>query len=344
LIALNLVASLAASVDRAVSSELGFDPAQPGVLQALASLFLHGNLLHLLGNLVFLAAVGPAVEFASSGWRVALLYAVGGLAGVGAHWGAASLSRSPSVLLGASSAVAALAGFAALRFSRVRVPLAPGIGAQVGWVAVAWVLLQAAGGFVSFGKFGGVSYVGHLAGFLSGVAMALLASAHGAESKDFGHSVLDQMNSRGPGAVLAASDALLRKDPNDLKALLARADALGSLGEPAERQAALARVALAGFGPESRTALLSLIEAGAADQVPAHVRMRFAETEEDRSAACRILASIVDEPAQPARPDALLALARLQEGAERSGTLRILEREYALHGATETARRLGLLP
>lgn len=345
LIVVNLVGALVASLDRSASAELGFDPDQPSVFHALASLFLHANLVHLLGNLVFLAAVGPAVEFAGSWRRVLALYALGGAAGIAVHWGLWAATGPGPVLLGASAGIAALAGYAALRYARVRVPLAPGWAVPASVLAAAWVVLQAAGGLMAFGRFGGTSYASHLAGFLAGVVAAWLLRVPGEESREFGHGILDRMNERGPGATLAAADRHLAAHPHDLKARLARADALARLGEPEQAAAEWAEAARAGLGAESREAAMHLVRAGRASEVPAVHRLRLAEAIlPDAGAAVALLEGVAADPSEPARPDALLALARLQEGEKRQATLAVLVAEYDMHPTTEVARRAGLVP
>ncbi|MCC6404380.1 MAG: rhomboid family intramembrane serine protease [Fimbriimonadaceae bacterium] len=345
LLVVNLVGALAASIDPAVSSELGFDPSAPSVVSATASLILHANLAHLLGNLVFLAAVGPAVEFASSSWRLVSLYLLGGFAGVAAHFVVARATGDHSVLLGASAGIAAIAGFAALRYARVRVPLAPGLAVQVAWIAMAWVALQALGGSLAFGRFGGTSYVGHLTGFLVGLATAFLTRAPGEESREFGHSVLDVMNHRGPGAVLAATQRHLEDHPGDVKGLWAKAEALETLGEADERVRTIAEIAGKGQGEDAVRAARILASEGRAAVLPSILRIRLAQQAEHAGTASAILKSVTEgEVDDPQRPEALLALAEVQEGSEREATLRTLQTEFALHGATEVARKRGLLP
>ena len=62
LIAANMVAAFALFVYPDFAVELGFRPNHPSLVGAITGLFLHANLFHLLGNMVFLAAVGAAVE------------------------------------------------------------------------------------------------------------------------------------------------------------------------------------------------------------------------------------------------------------------------------------------
>ena len=65
LIIANLFASFAVAFDPELVMDFGFNPRRPSFLTIFSGLFLHQNLLHLLGNMVFLAAVGAAVELAT---------------------------------------------------------------------------------------------------------------------------------------------------------------------------------------------------------------------------------------------------------------------------------------
>ena len=84
----------------------------PRIYSALTCLFLHDpqNILHLLGNLVFLAAVGPLVESEVGPLRFVVVYVLAGLAGVAAHWSVAASSGVGTPLIGASSAIAGCVG------------------------------------------------------------------------------------------------------------------------------------------------------------------------------------------------------------------------------------------
>ena len=69
LIVANLLAAFAVLGIPDLITKLGFHSDAPAVRSALTSLFIHANVVHLLGNMVFLAAVGAAVEMASGSVR-----------------------------------------------------------------------------------------------------------------------------------------------------------------------------------------------------------------------------------------------------------------------------------
>jgi membrane associated rhomboid family serine protease len=65
LIAGNILAAFALLFNPELAFAFGFRPDHPSLAGAISCLFLHSNVVHLLGNMVFLAAVGVAVELAA---------------------------------------------------------------------------------------------------------------------------------------------------------------------------------------------------------------------------------------------------------------------------------------
>jgi membrane associated rhomboid family serine protease len=88
-------------------------------LTLFTSMFLHGSLLHLGGNMLFLWIFGNNIEDAMSPWRFAAFYLLGGLVAVGAQVVVDPSSTAPTV--GASGAIAAVLGAYALLYPRARV-------------------------------------------------------------------------------------------------------------------------------------------------------------------------------------------------------------------------------
>jgi len=159
----------------------GFVPAQwarYGGLTLITSFFLHGGLLHLLGNMYFLLVFGDNVEdHVGRGWFVMLLLAAHG-AGM---WAQAAFGPDPSVpCVGASAGISGVIAYYAIVFPRARLGLVlrywfffrwftiPAI-----WALVLYFLMQLLGAYVQIKGFGGVSYLGHLGGLVVGVAAAL---------------------------------------------------------------------------------------------------------------------------------------------------------------------------
>jgi len=347
LILVSLLGSLLVALDPDSAPEFAFNPMSPTFATALASLFLHANVLHLLGNMVFLAAVGPKVEAVAGKIAYLCIYFVGGLAGVAAHWAVMRSIGAPTPLLGASGAIASCAGYCSVRFIGRRVPLAPNLTVTVGAVTLIWVFLQALGAFVRFGNYqGGTAYWTHLAGFFTGLLLSLLFRAPKQARVQFGHELLDKMGERGPGALLQASEKHLEQHPDDPRALRDKAAALHQMGDLTQEADVLAR--LLDFVPEGaqKQVLIDLGECGGLNLVSPIRRLRWAESFKDENPvlAQQLLRSLIsDQSATVQRPDALLALAELVEEPDKAPLLHELEHNYAFHAATEAARSKGLI-
>ena len=92
----------------------GFSPTDPRPVTWITSMFLHGSLMHLLGNMVFLFIIGVAVErVLGGGWYLGL-YLLGGLAGDLLFYIVHAGSAIPSV--GASGAISGLMGLFTVLF------------------------------------------------------------------------------------------------------------------------------------------------------------------------------------------------------------------------------------
>jgi membrane associated rhomboid family serine protease len=74
----------------------------------VSSIFLHGGLVHLFGNMIYLWIFGPAVEDALGHWRYLVFYVVCGAVGSLTHTMLFPQSIVPSV--GASGSIAGLLG------------------------------------------------------------------------------------------------------------------------------------------------------------------------------------------------------------------------------------------
>ncbi|MBX3097376.1 MAG: rhomboid family intramembrane serine protease [Fimbriimonadaceae bacterium] len=352
LIGLNLLGALGALLNPTLNDRLGFWVTRPNPFHALTSIFLHANVLHLLGNLVFLAAVGPLVEFASKWWRFLIVYLTSGIAGVIAHAVILRGMEWTPPLIGASGAVAGCVAYASVLYVGYRVPVAPRLAVPVSGMALIWLALQGIGAVVRIGETeqGGAAFWAHIAGFLSGVVFAFVFRAPRTARLRIGHETLDAMNSRGPGAVLAAAEAVLREHPTDQRAHRQRCEALRDLHEDEEAVTALLEWLQQSSDQDKVAAIRMLSEMHALDQIPAMRRAQLADwlKEDDPDAARLLLESLASaSDDDPYRPDALLALSELtvESDPERSAAVREeLLLKYALHGAAQVARQKGLTP
>ena len=144
------------------------------------SMFLHGGLGHLLGNMLFLWIFGNNVEDAMGHLRFLAFYLLCGVAAVFAQVLPDPNSNLPMV--GASGAISGVLGAYMLLYPRARVLLAlppPFIFITIGWFRAIWVLagwfalqlLMGAGARPPEGEAGGVAFGAHIGGFVAGVVL-----------------------------------------------------------------------------------------------------------------------------------------------------------------------------
>jgi len=170
----------------------GDAPAQPPFwITAFSSMFMHGSILHLGGNMLFLWIFGNNVEDSMGRARYIAFYLLGGLAAIGAQILVDTDAAIPTI--GASGAVAAVLGGYLLLYPRARVVTLIFIIFFFTIVELPallilgfWFVQQIAFGFYGVanptGGGGGVAYFAHIGGFAFGLlAIKLFAS----RSKDY---------------------------------------------------------------------------------------------------------------------------------------------------------------
>lgn len=136
------------------------------------SMFLHGNLIHLFGNLVFLLVFGGGVESAFGPIRFMLYYLFWGLAAAAAHIFVDPNSIVP--VLGASGAIGGVLGCYFLLFPANKVEIwIPFIFSFVEMSA--WILLGVWFLYQILVPQNGVANWAHAGGFLSGMLTVLIA-------------------------------------------------------------------------------------------------------------------------------------------------------------------------
>ena len=167
---------------------LGTVPPQPATWEtAFTSMFLHANLLHLGGNMVFLAVFGCTLEDTIGRFRFLVFYILGGLAALALTIAVSPDSVGPT--LGASGAIAAVLGGYILLYPRARILtvvvliLFFTIVELPAWAMLGlWLIFDAVLGAVHvitpFGGGAGVAYYAHIGGFAFGL-LAVRAFARG---------------------------------------------------------------------------------------------------------------------------------------------------------------------
>jgi rhomboid family protein len=146
----------------------------PAWITLITYQFLHGGVLHLLSNMLFLWVFGDNVEDALGHLKFLAFYLLCGIAGGVAH--AVALPTSPYPLVGASGAVAGVIAaylmlhprvrvwVLALRFLPLRVPAM--------WVLGFWVVSQFV--MVIIAPADGVAWWAHIGGMAAGALLVLI--------------------------------------------------------------------------------------------------------------------------------------------------------------------------
>jgi membrane associated rhomboid family serine protease len=149
------------------------------LVSILTSMFIHGGILHIAGNMLYLWVFGNNVED-RMGWPAFLLFYVA--AGVVAAYAQALTDPSSQIpLVGASGAIAGTLGAYVVMFPHARVLTLVPIyfflqAAELpAWIVLGfWFVLQAFAGVGGLaGEAGGVAWFAHIGGFVFGALVAL---------------------------------------------------------------------------------------------------------------------------------------------------------------------------
>jgi membrane associated rhomboid family serine protease len=154
---------------------LGKTPVPPW-MTLFTAIFMHGSIMHLLGNMWFLWIFGDNIEDDMGHVKYLVFYlAAGILASLTFVVLNSSGEAALTPCLGASGAISGVLGaYLVLHpHRRVSVILLRMMVDVPGYVAVGiWFLFQLVSGFLDQGGGGGVAYSAHIAGFVAGMVLA----------------------------------------------------------------------------------------------------------------------------------------------------------------------------
>lgn len=149
-----------------------------GQFTLLTSMFIHGGLMHLGGNMLFLWIFGDNMEDEMGHLPFLLFYLASGVGATLLHVASDPASNVP--MIGASGAIAGVMGGYLLMFPRARVDILLilivffRIIPVPAWLMLGlWLGMQFLGGFGSSGAGGGVAYWAHAGGFFVGLILTL---------------------------------------------------------------------------------------------------------------------------------------------------------------------------
>lgn len=146
----------------------------PLLLTLLTSMFLHGGIMHLLGNMLYLWIFGDNIEDAMGSVRFLGFYVLCGVAAAFAQIAAGPSSSIP--MIGASGAIAGVLAAYFMLYPRSRVLTLIPLFFFMRLVAVPaifllgfWFVLQVIASANSLADAGGVAVFAHIGGFIAGL-------------------------------------------------------------------------------------------------------------------------------------------------------------------------------
>ncbi|HVT11690.1 MAG TPA: rhomboid family intramembrane serine protease [Fimbriimonadaceae bacterium] len=160
------------AVKRFAVSGQAFDP-----LHILTSMFMHGSLMHILGNMFFLYLLGFAVEGRMKSVKFLILYLLAGAAGDVLHHFLFEIAHPDVPSLGASGAIMGVMGAALFIFPFGKMTMLYGFYYR--WGTVDWPMWAVALYYLGFdllfatlGAADGVGHFAHIGGAIAGFAIA----------------------------------------------------------------------------------------------------------------------------------------------------------------------------
>ena len=150
----------------------------PAWTTLFTSMFLHGSIMHLAGNMLYLWIFGNNIEDVMGHGRFMVFYLVCGLAAAMAQ--AVPDMGSTIPMIGASGAISGVLGAYLLLFPKAKVQVIIPIGFFImrtlpaGWLLGLWIAFQVFSGISAGIAGGGVAWWAHVGGFVAGMALVHL--------------------------------------------------------------------------------------------------------------------------------------------------------------------------
>jgi len=169
----HLVALRYGLIPATITGEAALSPevaAIPPWATLITSMFLHGGVMHLVMNMLFLGIFGDNVEDAMGHGRFLAFYLICGAIAGAVH--VAVLPGTTEPMIGASGAVSAVLGAYLVLHPRASVTILLGFLPLVlpAWLLLGlWILFQLLSAFTAGD--GGVAWWAHVGGFAAGVAL-----------------------------------------------------------------------------------------------------------------------------------------------------------------------------
>jgi membrane associated rhomboid family serine protease len=155
----------------------------PSWTTLFTSMFLHGGVMHLAGNMLYLWIFGNNIEDVMGHGRFLVFYLLCGL--VAAMAQALPDPGSTIPMIGASGAISGVLGAYLLLFPKAKVQVIIPIGFFImrklpaGWLLGIWIAFQVVSGVMADPSDGGVAWWAHVGGFVAGMALVHLFRKEG---------------------------------------------------------------------------------------------------------------------------------------------------------------------
>ncbi len=155
----------------------------PVHLTMLTSMFMHGGIMHLVGNMLYLWVFGDNLENIMGHKKYLIFYLLTGLIATLAHVFSSKMLGGNTLIpsLGASGAISGVLGGYLLMFPRneVRVLLVMYIMKVPAFITLGlWIAMQLWEGWGALGQQGGgVAYAAHIGGFVAGLLLVKVFAA-----------------------------------------------------------------------------------------------------------------------------------------------------------------------
>jgi membrane associated rhomboid family serine protease len=190
------------------------------IFSAISSMFLHGGIAHLIGNMLFLFVFGDNIEDKFGRIKYVLIYIAWGIAAAYAHsFYAVSTGGGDIPAIGASGAVSGVLGAYLVLFPRAKIftIIAAFFITTVRIPAIAyipfWFVMQVILGLLN--PLGGVAYFAHIGGFLAGVltgyVLKNVITGHGMVTPQVRYSRKDRQN------ITSVPDMTIHTQPEVIK-------------------------------------------------------------------------------------------------------------------------------
>ncbi len=143
------------------------------------SMFMHGGLMHILGNMLFLWVFGDNIEDRMGHAKYLIFYLIAGIIATLAHSGASLVTPAPAAIpiVGASGAIAGVLGAYLVLFKHAKVQtlvflffIVTVINLPAPIFLIYWFVIQV----LSIGTGTGVAYLAHVGGFVAGFLLVRL--------------------------------------------------------------------------------------------------------------------------------------------------------------------------